>query len=633
MTFYIMVNGMKYDFGVITAFTDTYSRGLITTPIPSMPTDRTFAVETNASLKYYISFVRKAPLNPNNSYAETSDLWDNGTWLTRVSSLTNRWQARTNGYEMIINNSDTGSPSAPNFEKTERVFISDISYAYKEGEPDNIYGSMTLIVTDQLRQDAVTALDENPNGLSDLSQNYTDIRTETCTPDSDLYVMISNSDGSRWFVLQMGKDLSEGGNVEEEQADYEVDHFSKQTDIIKSYRIHGGPSDPFEYAEMTLSRKAIIEQCPDLDGDILAGCNKLLINGVSSASMIVTKCKLTNNTYNLIAYTAAEVIRSHQLAEESEDGSSAIDGTPIQIIKKLVTMYAGIDESNIVTNATDLDVSVSFKPKVNVWTAVQLCAMAVNAKSFFCEGKFFLIDYTKLTTYNSVYTTYYPTYKGLMMGDLNLHPDDPNDPMYEKVSGNVSIGNEGIDTIINSVSLHYGKVTSIGADGQYYTDDVYYEKTDNDSVTRYTKCDYSSLSIDQYLVTNEDDQDTMTRIRAFTEAIGNFIITYRAEPQTSIGFTMKERINSGDQCGWLRAFPNVCAAKKIFSKAENIESTANSAYAVNTGGIKVLKPQKLIMSSYCRNYPEFTSDYWFGVIENVDLSQSTSNITTHVGMN
>ena len=624
MTFYIVANGMYYDFGTITSFTDSYTRGLITTPIPSMPTDRTFAIETNAALRYYVSFVRKCPLDPDNSFAVTSDRWDNGTWLSRVSSLTNRWQARSNGYELVVTNTDTGALGAPNFGNPERVFISEVTYNYKEGEPDNLYGTMTLLVTDQLGQKNVAAMDVNPNGLSDISINYRDLRTETPTPDSDMYVMISSSDGYDWYLLQKGRQIQSNG-----EADYDVD-YSKQTDIVKSYNLHGGPSDPFEYIEMSLSRKAIIEQCPALDGDILAGCNKLIINGVSSASMIVTKCRLTNNTYEIMAYNTSEVIRSYQLEPIPEMPTVSMDGTPLEIITKVVVEYAGVAEENIVTNVTDLTYNVSVKSKTNAWTAVQLCAMALNAKPFFAEGKFFLIDYTKLVTYQS--SEYYPSYRGVFFGDLDLHPVDEEDMMYGRVTGNIDIGSEGIDTVINGVSIHYGTAKTTGEDNNTYTDQLYYENTDNDSAAKYTACDYSALSVDQYLVVDEDDPDSRTRAQAFAQAVGDFILAYRAEPQTSIGFTMKERVSTGDQCGWLRAFPNVCAARSISSEAENVKSTAESTYAVNQGGSKVIKPQKLIMSSYCHNYPEFTTKYWFGVIENVDLSQSTSNIRTHVGM-
>ena len=628
MTFYIRANGMHYDFGVITSFTDSYSRGTISTPIPSMPVDRTFSVETSASLKYTVTFERKCPLNPNNSYASTSDLWDNGTWLSRVSSLTNRWQARTNGYELIVDNLDTDALGAPHFENPERVFISDVTYTYKEGEPDVIRGTMTLSVTNQLNQDVISSMTYNPNGLSGITNYSTgeEQGTTTPTPDSDMYVMISSSDGFDWYILQKGRDI-EQGNL----ADYEVD-YSKQVDIIKSYEVHAGPSDPFEYATLSISRKELIEQCPRLDGDILPGCNKLIINGVSTSSMIVTKCRLTNDTYSLTAYNTAEVIRSYQIGSGESGGSdrpSGLDGTPLQIIKKIVTQYAGVAEENIITNITDLNISVSIRSGINAWTAVQLCAMAVNAKPFFAEGKFFLIDYTKLTTFDTNSKRYYPTYTGLFFDTLDLHSTDPNDPVRDKVTGNISLGNEGVDTIINSVSLHYATTNTTGLDGNTYRDDLYYRNMDLDSISKFTKYDYSAISIDQYLVVDNEDQDSVTRAKLFATKVGEFILAYRAEPQTSVGFTMRERIDAGDQYGWQRAFPAVCAAKNIVSKTDNIKSTAESSYS-SIGNEKVLKPQKLMLSSYCHNYPDFTTDYWFGVIENVDLSQSTSNIMTHI---
>ena len=122
----IISNSTEYEFGTVTGITNVYSKSLATTPIPSMPVDRTFAIETAASLRLTVSFVRREPYPHNDAYPYASDGWSNAAWLERVFSLTNRWQARSNGYLAMIDGQEAGMLGVPDLRLSTAVKLSSV---------------------------------------------------------------------------------------------------------------------------------------------------------------------------------------------------------------------------------------------------------------------------------------------------------------------------------------------------------------------------------------------------------------------------------------------------------------------------------------------------------------------------
>ena len=63
----IQSNGTLYDFGTITAVTDNLQKAVTAIPIPSLPTDSTFALESQTSNVYVFNYVRRNPFKEDGS--------------------------------------------------------------------------------------------------------------------------------------------------------------------------------------------------------------------------------------------------------------------------------------------------------------------------------------------------------------------------------------------------------------------------------------------------------------------------------------------------------------------------------------------------------------------------------------
>ncbi len=159
-----------YDFGTVTSITDSLNKSISARPIVSLTTDSTFALESETSNQYQISFVRRTPYKENGSIYTTKDvgyeirtwMWPNDLWQDRVITLINRWQARNGGYTLWINHNldengmeitglkDGKSVSIPKtnlFPRTTcNVYIKNISFSLKAGDTDTVQGYMTVIV-------------------------------------------------------------------------------------------------------------------------------------------------------------------------------------------------------------------------------------------------------------------------------------------------------------------------------------------------------------------------------------------------------------------------------------------------------------------------------------------------------
>ncbi len=622
--FRILTDKTSYDFGVPISITDTFSKKLLTTPIPSMPVDRTFAIETEASIRMSIEFVRKNPENFNDeSSTADSALWCNGTWLTRVSTLTDRWQARTNGYTLVIDGTDAGLLGVPNM--NERVFISSISYKVKEGTPDVIYGSMDLILTNQLKSlPVIPSYESSLSGIAvpDItSYTKSDRENNRVYRDDEAYIMISDSAIDKWYLIQMGRVISDSA------PDYAVDS-SRQTDIVKSYTIFGGPSTPFEYLTMTLSRKALIKQCPALAEDIYGGCNQLLISSLDGNSMTVTKVSTNSRECKITAYCNQEKIRGKTLQTDTQ---GTAEGILNSLLNTNLSISPGTEKYIQAINPNGEQPVFTIKAGTNVWTAIQLCAMVLHAKPFFSRGRFYLIDYTYLVSEDVPPTRsdldWIPRFAGVVFDTINLHEDDSSSAMNNRVAGDPTLGNEGLDTLYNTVILPYWPEKDSEGNPTNITP---LSKSNNTSFNTYTENAYTSLDLRNYITAQNS-----TTAFAVATMIANYILDYRAEPQThSIKFTMKERSNVGaEKAGWQFAFPTVMTAKKIVSPTDDFTVSGLSVLERYQSGRAKFKPQLLYLSSFERNYPDFTSEYTFGKIEDIDLSQSTSNIMSAVKMN
>ena len=77
-----------------------------------------------------------------------------------------------------------------------------------------------------------------------------------------------------------------------------------------------------------------------------------------------------------------------------------------------------------------------------------------------------------------------------------------------------------------------------------------------------------------------------------------------------------------DDEGWHRMFEPTTGVRTITSEMDEI--------TITPGTQSVIKPQMLTVSTFTRMYPEFCTEYWFGILQQNDLTQTVSQIQTAV---
>lgn len=232
--------------------------------------------------------------------------------------------------------------------------------------------------------------------------------------------------------------------------------------------------------------------------------------------------------------------------------------------------------------------------------------MYLNAKIFFANDRVYLIDYTVLNQYKGVYFT------ESGKDALELYPTNVTSPFYGAVADTISLGSEGIDTVINNIIVTYRDEENRSAEYPY-----------DSQLIRLSKSSYGevgySINIGGYFRPGHNQEQ-------FARKIAQYVENYRAEPQQSISFKLKERSMVNGEIYWSPFFPIVAGVSGLSSEMDEVKITNKSKIDNNRA-----KPQRLALSTYIRHYPEGTSEYTFGLANNVDLSQSTSEILTRTG--
>ena len=91
-------------------------------------------------------------------------------------------------------------------------------------------------------------------------------------------------------------------------------------------------------------------------------------------------------------------------------------------------------------------------------------------------------------------------------------------------------------------------------------------------------------------------------------------------------FTVKEigRASNGKAI-WVPCFQNCSRVKRIMDEVNGIDvNNTSTLTGLPTGNL-------LNMSTFKRKYPEGSTEYTFGIMANIDLSESTSAILTQLG--
>ena len=463
---------------------------------------------------------------------------------------------------------------------------------------------------------------------------------------SDIQIMLSafNISGNELdVILAYGHEPDYSG--EEWKNEY-----SNPIDLVQSLTVSGGPLDPFEKVTLKVSKKNLSTIYPQFS----VYSNELVTTGTSTysdnlympiagksrirfklysdreLSYVVTAAKLNGGTYTFTAYCEAEKYRGTAMnpGDNYESAWGAIESI-------LVNGAYQFDLSDVITNIISNEddpgyndfkcENLRFTEKTTQWAALQICAYILKARIFFSGGKVYVINYTTLnkcakdsmdiplleasnrayTAHDDSWVSINPTPDEL---SLDLTTTEPDHTFCGRVSGSVELGNEGYNTVVNVVS------TKIEGDD-----------TDRD----YEFKDSSSIGIVGPVVENYNlswyipvDLLKNTQLRKkFAEGI----LAYKAEPMESIGFTLVEKDVSAGELQWTPIIPTVAYANQITDYEDDAAVSSVSLIS------KEIKPEKLSLSSYTRKYPNYITEYWFGIADNIDLASSTSHILSRLG--
>lgn len=593
--------GGTIEIGTVTTLSESMQKSCTVVPLVSMHVDDTFAVESRSSKTINISFERK-----NGDWGT-----NNASWIRSMESAVDRWQCKTDGFTLTYTPA-SDNPYISGFE--QNGYIKSFIYRYSSGSPEVIKGSIEFHVGTM---------------YSDSQPRHSDIARE----QSDFSITITDVSGAASYPL-LGNGL--------------------EVNCIESYSLCGGPESPFEYLTMTVPRNRLSEIAPALteENGIVAGRNRVSVHAMGDCDMTVTKCKLRDNRYTITAYCNADRLRGFSL-------DSAMEGTPLDIITRILDnntygVHFSVNSKNLILayDPDSIDVGmVSFASGRNVWYVLQVTAMLIGCRVFFANNNAYVVDYRMPDEVSGVET---------IEDGINLYPSSTS-----FIAGTVSLGDEGTDTIINKLQLTALKST-LNADGtpkyalesDVDTSDlpaytvikdgyvIYNELAEisvsdtEGSIEMYGGEKSASLRVEDLTqfesITvpteseNPDDPDgdpiiTDTSIQAATsqaETFGKNLISYRNEPQQSIEFTVKEMHSISGSPTWAPEYLPAARASRIEDRADDVVITNESDLTHEQ------KYQKLCLSTYERNFPQGTTTYTWGVMASIDLSSSTSQITT-----
>ncbi len=415
---------------------------------------------------------------------------------------------------------------------------------------------------------------------------------------SEFSIMMSDAEGMNYYTLlgQVGKDPV------------------KNINCISEYTISGGPETPFEVLSLSIPKYKLRKIAPSLveEGGIKAGRNKVIVDAVGRGHFTVVKCKYSGRKYKITAYCDTERYRGCTLAKGGVN-------TPEDWIRSILndTSYGvSVSEVDIRPGSDAMEETISFESGTTVWYVLQVCAILLGCKIWFSEDKAYVVDCTQLVD-------------GM---NLDLYPEDETDAMYARTVGEVSLGSEGTDTLLNSIFVKctIPQTNSSGELTGGTTQSAFNAARDTQSIKMYGEYKSNTLVVPELRegLFLQDDGSTVqfTQGKIFAENYMKYFI----EPQQSVSFEIKELEAAGvdketglvTEYKWVSFWDLPAYCTSISDDVDEFSITNDSALTRSP------KPEKLLLSTYVRKYPSGTTEYTFGQIKSIDLSSNTSQIVT-----
>lgn len=565
-------DGNTVDIGCVERFSDAYGKSVSTVPLCSFPSEAAFAIETGSSENISVNFARRHPVDPDD---ESDDMtkWSNSKWYLAMQAVADRWQMRTDGVILDYRPNEDNPYTPP---RKVNGYVKNLTLRYDSNNNELIRGELQFYVG--------TMYVRNPRAKPEEGSEGTQVNRQ------DFKVFMSDSSQTSYYTL-----LSIADDV----------------DGISSYTLTGGLESPFEILEIEMVKDKLTSIAPMLLNDIVAGKNKIVVDAVGTCSaMTVSEIKMSGNRFRITAYADSSkicgaVIQSGMSLSARQWIEEILCTGNYGVAYELgTTLYLAYEDTESSEHI------IEFEAGANAWRILQVCAMYLGCKVMFCEDKAYVVDCRALKDELKVMEGGYPLSDYNM---VNLYERTRSDPYFARVTGNIELGSEGISTVVNVVNM-----TCREKFGETTTKTTPF--SDKESIKAFGECTPEALNISELL---QNDSGTPGSNQG--EIFAKNFLEYRREPQQSITFTLKEMEKEGSSIIWKSAFAPLTRVGAIVSQPDG--------YAVSNRSVlgDGIVPQKLMMSSFVRNYPQGTSTYTFGVITPVDLTSSTSTLSKNLG--
>ena len=610
---------------------DNISASISVTPIVTYDSENAFAYDIQANEQITFNFIRKNPYGkihifnkdtgkfeehslPYDSAADDR-LWCNRKWIAHLTEFINRWQVRSDGCVMTY----TPLDSTLQYPFSRNVYIKSFSHKESIDSPEITAGSLDLQVG-SMTGDAVRS-DEMGMYASGFN-NPVDFK--------DMYIKMTSSDKNAEYILYSEAFKTSDGKYH-------------NINCVSSYSLKGGPEQPFEYLIMYISKKRLSVVAPDLANDIVAGKNLITLNAMGKGTYMVTKCSTSNNDYKITAYSLYEIYQSSKLNNPIPFGQNT-DATPLSVILAILKAsdlkYGADDVPTVFTdeniyfayrnsnNKWDKTYSCSFGNDASVWYILSVCALRLNCKIWFSNFKAYIIDTTLSKEMIDNTATYGVSKSGnineknikliqtLYLNSTETYPLSPTytELQFQKsVCGKVSLGDEGAETIHNSVFVQFNSnkdprirsestrevdtnllMTNGYSPGETRTCLTPLTYNANGYKIDVTKDDMIAKSQSKYGV--KEVTYNIPEISIYdADAIATNVAETNCDSEQSIGFTLKESHREMSSSGtdynmyWQKFFPSIIYVRTIVDHSHDLmdSNLSNFPYSVTSNQISI----------------------------------------------
>lgn len=639
--------------GHVNKISETYNKSVTVIPLVTKGSSNSFPLDGGTSRSYSFNGTREQPAEGIDDSGttrldgalpeESSNRWDTiinkelkwscKKWITELQKFIDRWQMKSDGCFVLFRPSDTNpyvklGPKSEGFYKNMiHGYLKSIEFTYNADSNEQITYYLTM---------TVGTCRTTPFVGDEIIPPYTDGESVSL---NDSYITISNKDRSQYYQIGTLTNEYVYETAGEEPVSYPTES------AVEEYTIIGGQCQPFETISMTISKKKLSKIIGSTLGFFVEGMNVIEVNAVGAKRVfLLSSIRSTGNSAK--SSNGKIKLQGRSLAYEYKKMAERTDeivGTPFEIIKNILysgnygQSYSDKTFKYLIRNSSIFDPQehpskvLDFKVKAEgtettIWDILQICAITLQARLFFIGDRAYLIDYTipfnsisgATTNMDSNELHMYRTVSGekaALYPYMDNLPNEGDNFLSQRIVGTCDYENQGIDTVTQFVTVNCTLPFTTVVEGGIVT--TYNERATATAESVDVKAwneahgtpdeNYGKIfDLPDLLEGLGDDGIPYTQGKDFAEGY----IKYMVEPQQPVSFTVKESTDTG----WQMLFPYVAQADSFLDETNDIGNMTNKSIYTN-GEL----PQKFSLSLYEFHYPDMTTTYTWGRINDTDL--------------